>query len=55
MRKEWSEHQRLLRREIALLRCDLINHSICHPEKRVELNDLLPGRTMSANRVSHYE
>jgi len=45
---------------LALLRCDLINFSMCHPKEPVKLEDLLPPeneertphkrRRMTANR-----
>lgn len=43
LRKEWMAQRRETLTMASLIRMDLINYSFCHPEKRVELEDLLPG------------
>jgi hypothetical protein len=43
MHEVWRESQRDTHRMIALLRCDMINHSFYRPTKPLELADLMPA------------
>jgi hypothetical protein len=43
MHETWLEQQKDVHRMIALLRVDLINHSLYRPAKPLELADLMPG------------
>jgi hypothetical protein len=43
MRAAWQEERRELHRMAALIRVDLINHSMYRPRRPLELEDLLPA------------
>jgi hypothetical protein len=43
MRAAWQEERRELHRMAALIRVDMINHSMYRPRRPLELEDLLPA------------
>ena len=54
MAEMWQEERRMAQRErrtlFALLRRDIINFSMCHPKRPVQLEDLLPSEPGSGGR-----
>jgi hypothetical protein len=50
--REWEQKQREARTMLALMRMDIINFSMCHPKKPVQLGDLLPERARESARMT---